>query len=1074
MLYLYKSNRLDSLLDQLTELTRDGQSGPFDFDLMCAPDGIHDRMKMALAKAHGIFCGEIVSPRNGAEQIISSVIPREDHRLPHSSDGVLFFICRFILTQLDSPDFAPVRRYLGTPYTMHKLLSLAGVLSGLFGEYTVYRPQTLLEWQKAAPGWQESIMAQVAAAFAANVGEGAIQAITRLRSTDVTASLPRRVIMFGVSTLPPIFLQLLAAISESTDVHLFVVTPSLDYFESTRRQHPEPGEPATQNPLLSLLGVQPSQFQDALVSISNQVAVVEHDIFDTALPRSVLGQVQRGLLLNDPFVPLSDAPPDTSVQFHQCTGIDREVDAVVACILRQMMDNGVAPTDVVVMAPDINAYAPYIEAAMMHTGVPYTISDRSMCASPGAPEAIDALLQLASARLTLQEVFSLLEMAPVKKRFALDASDVGKVWKWCRDARIRACIDGRHRRQHGLEPFEENTWRFGLKRLLLGIAIEDEADLFGGVSPIPAYTGTETTILGNAIAFLEALFSLVEACQTPRSVADWCALWESQLTVFLPATADDFAAVRSVFQHLADHAQTAAFDTEVDFAAFQSMLKGRVARAAFTSGNGPGVRFSSFRFLRGESIPVIALLGMNEGQFPGDSHSPSFDLIAAQPVNGDRDLRFEGYHMFLESVMAASTQLLVFYGGARESSGHPVKPCVPVRELRDAMNTLIVPSGQKADEAPVQLYHPVHPHDPAYFSATSPEYVSYNRADFQAALAQRQQAMGRDGYTAKADVGVRFDEDMFGRSNEIPKEGVTLSLGDFFRFWKNPALFYLSHSLGLAFIAPRESAPDDEPLQLERLDEWLVGQRFIDMILNRKNWPEILPLLRSLGIAPTGNLGEFYASRVYERAARISSAVANEHITDKKSECDVDITIDSTMGPLRLKGPLQLYNDSVFEYSYSRVKNDTRLKLMLQYLIARTTREMAQSGPQDSAATLIGRETTGPQTVRCEYKMDLADIPATLSQISAWTIMGLSRPLAFSVEDAFQFAKRAKSLAPTQRDALLRKTLQALTQGLQQVSPPEARALLDTGVIQRGEAEFLQMTTQVVAPVIEHMSEQKL
>ena len=1077
MLHLFKSNRIDSLLEALTTLTRTGPKGPFDFDLICAPDSIHERMKVALATAHGVFAGEIVSPRNAVEQIISRVTMVPDARLPHQGDAVMFFMSRVILELLETPAFVPVKRYLGTPFNLQKVLALAGALAGLYGEYAIYRPMMLAEWQRHADDWQSILMAKVADTFVPHVGEGALQAMAALQRDDGTAAeVPRRVIVFGVSSLPPVFLDLLAATSVRTEVYLFVVTPSQDYFESSKPRRLENNTvDGAQNSLLALMGAQPSMFQDALVSVASQVPVMETDLFGDAFSDTVLGRIQFGVQRNQ-LAPRSEkvtAVP--SVQFHQCTGIGREVDVMVASVLQQIMEHDVAPGDILVMAPDINVYAPWIEAAMMHTGVPFTISDRSMCSSPGAPEAMAVLLQLVDSRLTLQDVFALLNMAPVRGRFDLDDTDVHSAWKWCQAARIRACIDAAHREYLGLEPFAENTWRFGLNRLLLGIAIENDADVYSGVSPVAGYFGTETVTLGRVLGFLETLFSLVESCHADRNVSEWCALFDQQLTAFLTPVADGLGAIRSVFQGLSEQAELVEFTRDIDFVAFKTILKGRVDRSLFTSGSGQGVRFSSFRFLRGETVSVVALLGMDEGNFPNDNRAPSFDRIAAQPRPGDRDLRNEGYHMFLEAVMAASRRLLVFYGGISEQTGQPSKPCVPVRELQAVVSEVIDGAGNNAGEAPIHLSHPALSHAPEYFDPAFPEFVNYQRSDFQAALAMRKQASVQPGMQKGAIVGDSTDI-IFARPTEIPDDMVTLLLNEFIRFWQNPAQFYLMHTLGLTFVDPADDASVDEPLELKGLDEWEIGQRFVDGLLAERNWDEMLPIVRALGIAPVGNLGEFYASRVFEQARGIAVAVANQKAMERRDELPVDVIVESAQGPLRILGTIPVFEGGVFDYSYSKVRSDKRLSLMLKYLVVQTQASRDSTTLFGTPAMLIGRDEARRQTVRCEIAMETSAVSATLSNIAGWTILGMQKPLVFSVPEGFDFARRVAKMDEESKKAFLNQSIVNLTRMMQHGAPPLARALLDTGVIRQQDAagEFEQIVSQVVSPLLASIREERL
>ena len=104
-------------------------------------------------------------------------------------------------------------------------------------------------------------------------------------------------------------------------------------------------------------------------------------------------------------------------------------------------------------------------------------------------------------------VMDLLDKAPVRARFGMDEEAVRKVHAWVIEAGIRWGRDGRDKEEMGLPGFEENTWGFGLKRLLLGYAMAEGDGLFEGIAPLAGMDPASAELLGSFVDFVERLFA---------------------------------------------------------------------------------------------------------------------------------------------------------------------------------------------------------------------------------------------------------------------------------------------------------------------------------------------------------------------------------------------------------------------------------------------------------------------------------------------------------------------------------------------------------------------------------------
>ena len=99
--------------------------------------------------------------------------------------------------------------------------------------------------------------------------------------------------------------------------------------------------------------------------------------------------------------------------------------------------------------------------------------------------------------------------------------------------------------------------------------------------------------------------------------------------------------------------------TPVDIAVILDWMSSEVEegnRRASISGATP---FGRLKQLHNTPCRVLALVGMQNDNFPSRTTSPSWDLLRAQPKIWDRNARVDDRQMFLDAVLAPTERLII-------------------------------------------------------------------------------------------------------------------------------------------------------------------------------------------------------------------------------------------------------------------------------------------------------------------------------------------------------------------------------------------------------------------------------
>ena len=374
-------------------------------------------------------------------------------------------------------------------------------------------------------------------------------------------------------------------------------------------------------------------------------------------------------------------------------------------------DDSLLASEIAVLLPDMGPYAPLIEAvfggakASGAPNIPFNIADLTTQQECPAVDVLLLLLKLPESRCKADEVYGLLETPQVAARFGIQTSDLNTLRHWIAAAGIRWGLDAAHRGEFDLADMgAANTWQAGLDRLLLGVALPNalageniplwgEGD--GAIAPWDDLEGSQAGLLAKLMSLIAALkFWRTElACE--RSLPAWRDAALALLDAFILFDEQDEVelklaeAIRTTLAALAGEAELAGFAGNTDLVPREVMvdwLQHRFENSSRGSGfMSRGVTFCTMVPMRGLPFRVIAVLGLNENEFPRNPPTAGFDLIAQNPLLGDRSRRLDDRYLFLDIILAAREKLYLSWVGRSLKDDAHFPPSVLVSDVLDCV-----------------------------------------------------------------------------------------------------------------------------------------------------------------------------------------------------------------------------------------------------------------------------------------------------------------------------------------------------------------------------------------------------
>ncbi len=916
MFYLYHHHDLTRLADVLTALRRTNLPSPLATDSILVPNaGIGRWLKMHVAERDGIAANmQTLLPAPFFWNVVAGSLPGER---PDSSAYRRENLRWHLYAHL--PELAAavpeVARYLGDPRAELRRWQLAERLAELFDEYLIYRREMLLAWERGedaagarelggppaswqAPLWR-ALTARLGREHRARLLGELIRRVERGEALR-TEAWPERLYCFGLGNLPPDYLRLLYALGRHSDVHFLMHNPSDVYWGDIEKRPTAlvplddeslnlAGEEAvfSGHPLLASLGYAARDFLRLIYSDEfsdiRELELGEALAYDPPAGDRLLHRLQAGVIRMEATP--TDAglgDDDCSVQVHACHGSLREVQVLHDQLLDLLSrDQTLQPRDIIVMTPNVAEFAPAIEAvfgaAEGRAMIPFNLSDRPRQGTHPIVLTFRALLDLPLWRWTASELMSLVAVPAVMRRYGLEEADVENLRRWIDAAGIRWGLDAAHREQAGAGRWGQNSWAFGLDRLLTGVAVADANALVDGVAPMVDLEGGATAALGELWLMIERLRHWRERLDAATCAGDWQerlnALTDDLFRVD-PRDRDEHAALDTLNEAIAVLATAADClgDETLSWDAVREVLDGELSatgtRQPFLAG---GVTFCGLLPLRTVPFRVVCLLGMNDGEFPRRDRNRAINLIRRHPRLGDASVRDDDRLLLLQWLLAARDVFYVSYTGLDTMTGEELEPSTAVAELLDFVAHNQFESMKRADAwARLVTKQPMQPFSPRYFEAganipaagaivtSRPGQGSPNLdlfEDTHAAIAARNRIFTfRKGWQPGALATYRERGTLAplidGSRAPGPDPG-QITLDELKRFFKHPARYFLREVLQLDLETRVEEHQDEEPLRITPLEEYELRQRLFEAVRADGPLPESPPaVLRAQGLLP--------------------------------------------------------------------------------------------------------------------------------------------------------------------------------------------------------------------------------
>lgn len=784
-------------------------------------------------------------------------------------------------------------------------LTLAIEVADAFEQYLLFRPNWLVQWEKnvipqdmqnkAVAQWQAQLwrrLVQEQPWHPANLLHETTRKLNAYDEQPLSASdFPSRILVFAVNAIAPSLLDFFDSLAKHCDIHFFYLNPSVSYWGDMRSdaqsafamrsvQFQQSLELDQPNRLLANLGQHGRDLLNRLAQMETfEVSAFDPPALEQQQAPTCLQQLQQGIytgVATESLIDSACAVNDDSVRIVSCHTALREIQVLHDYLVKKLAHNRqLSARDIIVLCPAIEDYAPYVHTVFAKpteistSKLRCSISDRNVLSTDPHVIAFMSLIDLPDSRFTVSSVLGFLENPDIAGQFNLDEQALELITIWLNEAAVRWGLHAQHKQSVAKfeQASDQNSWEWGLQRLILGITSRDSVNIIDEVLTVTDIEGSDTLVLGHLLRFLLFLQHVKTRVSHPHTLNDWTKILQDLCSSLFNKTgiennasqAIGLQAIERALFDLQMHAQQAKFEHVMGVGEVKELLTMAFAspdvRNQFLTGH---VTFCSMMPMRSVPFNTVAVLGLNDGQFPRKAQQQSVNIMSMlAPQAGDRSRAKEDRYLFLEAILSARESLYLSFQGLSAKDNTERQPSTALSLFQQELMKI----NQHAAKA---IQYPLHHFSVKNYQA--PLY-SMNTGGYRLAqtiVGQKQEVETKQCLLAEYVLPPFADA--------VGKQWNTATMAMCFQ---NPLAFLSKQRLGVSFGDEPVIYEDDEPFDTDPLVQYQTLDN-IAGLAQPSRFDDVIKRLRLTGTMPD----TIIADQVYQAwklaIDRLNSALPNE------------------------------------------------------------------------------------------------------------------------------------------------------------------------------------------------------
>ncbi|URJ25332.1 exodeoxyribonuclease V subunit gamma [Candidatus Blochmannia ocreatus (nom. nud.)] len=976
MLTIYHSNNAKKIKNLLIDIISNKPlSDPMTPEIILVEKSIkREWLKIELANHFGILCNtEFDSIPNFIQKIYKTISSHNYIEKSNFSYSVMYWKFMEILNQNSIiKNYSTIQTYLKNDINQRKIGQLSEQLAYLFTQYLIYRPDWLNFWKnnhtiKYIKNDHQIWQAEIWKNFLKNTNLYNKDSLTNIEKIYITPlqhciyllkhnykkyNIPKRIFIFGLTTIPIVYWKIIKLLSSHTNIYLWFINPSncnihnnshvlkkntysIKQLSSKRKNTITSHQSKYSfyekyNKTTNTFSNTDNIFLYSWNNIGrNTLSLfkefknkIEFNYFYIPKKKTLLFYVKKGIsnfyknkihikYLNTNKILKNKQkniflPGDKSISFHICYNLQREIEILHDNLLSLITnDPSLSPGDILVLAPNISKYVTIINTVFntkqKNQYLPFSISCKYKNNIHPIILTFLSILNLPHSRCTSEEILSFLKVPSVSKKFNITIEEIKLLNIWIIDSNIRWGLDNITMNKFNLPITNQHTWQFGLNRMLLSYALKNSSKTWMKIFPYSNIENREHfNLIGKLGQFLQTLKKWRDQLEQSYEIKQWTLYFKEIINDFFhqdPANTEENKALQFLItfcQEILQSGIQANYNQKINVLILKDKLSYKLNQKKTIYKFVPNtINFCDLAAAYCIPYKIIYILGMNDN-FPRKKISPNFNLMAKKPRKHDKNTYEQDCYTFLLTLLSAQEKIYISFIGNNMQNNTVCFPSRLVNELFEYIAENFYFKKDENIEINIKIkrirQHLCQQHS---LFAFSPENFLPNTDT---------QSFSNEWLPAATVINMTPNlKKKYSHFNVpiIHFSTKTINFQDLYNFYYHPVQWWFQKRLNIYFNKNIVKIIDPYHVEINNFNRYKLNIKLIHYLINNKNTKQLYQNIYASGILPYGAFGKLFWEKQYAKMLKLAHQI-HKYYVNKQNNLNISIKLNE----IKLTGQL--------------------------------------------------------------------------------------------------------------------------------------------------------------------------
>ncbi|QIE02142.1 exodeoxyribonuclease V subunit gamma [Buchnera aphidicola] len=738
--------------------------------------------------------------------------------------------------------------------------------------------------------------------------------------------LPHRFFVISSFSLNPAYINILKKISVYINIYFLHITPYKYNIFNTIENNKFLSKSKSQkqnytNPLIQLWGKYEKIYEYYIIK-SSHIKIINY--FKKYHENNLLNYIKNDFLKKKYFYKNKKRllnKTDNSISIHICYNKKNEIEILYKTLLALLDQNpSISPGDIIVTSKSIDSYTPYIystfTAINQKKQIPFFIVQNINKQTKIITESFKKILNLSNSRFENKEILEFLDIPEIANKFNISDEEIQILYYWIEETNIRWAIDEKHKNYLSFFPHKQNTWLYGIEKLLLSYSMNNTKNIWNNILSSSLIDKSKSELISKLIIFINTLKKWQKKLSKSQYIQYWSLLAHDIINDFFSYnenTIKFFNLIKRNWTKIIDDNISSNYSNKISINILTILFFNK-----FNNINHQGILPGAINFCHSNTVcyipfKIICIIGADHYSVSQNYDLDNFNLLYKYSKIGDLNNYIKSCYLFLQSLSCAQKYFYISYVGySIKNENNKLHTPSIIDQLLNYIASNFYFCGKKKlnihDNTKNIIKNICKIHQKQNF---------YTVNTINASIKQKSQYIYKN-IVEKINTQNLLDQ----------KSTNKLSLQDIINFWKNPIRYFFKHRLNIQFNRSKHIIQTTEPFSVNPLDSYKIKNILLKKIIYHENIDELLQYYIASGKLPYGIFGKMFWEKSIEEMQGIAKLVIKLRNNTKEKKINLKIK------KYQINGLLSEVQDiGLLRWKPGTINYSDRLVLWLEHLI---------------------------------------------------------------------------------------------------------------------------------------------